>query len=676
MPRSLPAFLRGLPAHAVLLGAAVYLGALAAYHIRVANIVSVWVPAGIALGIVARADPRRWPLLLAGVYAGNVLADLQQAIPTWLAVVAPLVNIAETVLAAWIVRRVAGPHPGLDSLGEVLAFVLGAVVVANAVTTLAGATVLTLAYHTPLLRGFVSWWVGDALGMLVVTPVVWALLPRPEAGAPHPPAPGGRHELLVLALLGTLAAVYVFLSDPSSTRRLHTDLYLTFPFLLWCALRYGARGAAWSNLALTTMAVASAGHGFGAFGVPGWSPVHRTVELCVFLAVSCAGSLAGAAMGWERRRATGDLAAAVARYRLFFDANPEAMWVYDRETLAFLAVNETAVRRYGWTPEEFLRMTLRDIRPPEEVARLERAFQGGDRGLAALVSVRHRTRDGRLMDVEITSHPLQFAGRVARIAVARDVTERRRLEAQLHESQKVETLGALASGIAHDFGNYLQAILSFADNATLALDAGHPAHEDIRAVRETALEAAGLTQQIMAYARRQPLSPQSIALDGLIARATALLGQLLGRSIEVVTDVPAGLGRVFADPGQLQQVLVNLAVNARDAMPDGGRLTISARAVTVEAVTGEPLGIAPGPAIALTVRDTGNGMDEEVRRRLFEPFFTTKGEHGTGLGLAVVFGIIRQSGGDIAVESAPGRGTAVTIRLPVISEGRGAGSQA
>jgi two-component system cell cycle sensor histidine kinase/response regulator CckA len=249
----------------------------------------------------------------------------------------------------------------------------------------------------------------------------------------------------------------------------------------------------------------------------------------------------------------------------------------------------------------------------------------------------------------------------------RDITERKSLEDQLRQAQKMEAVGQLAGGIAHDFNNLLTAILGSTELLLADTPPGDPRREDVQEISRSAHRAAALVRQLLAYSRKQVLQPRRVDLNAIVRDMGAMLRRVVGEPIELRLDLDPGLGHVTADPGQLEQVIANLGVNARDAMPRGGTLTITTsnvtgRGVTAAADEGVP---AAGPLVSLAVTDTGIGMDDEVRGRLFEPFFTTKElGRGTGLGLATVYGIVRQSGGHIQVRSRPGEGSSFTVYLP------------
>jgi PAS domain S-box-containing protein len=372
------------------------------------------------------------------------------------------------------------------------------------------------------------------------------------------------------------------------------------------------------------------------------------------------------AMAIERKRTEEQLHDSEHKYRLLFETNPEPMFVYDFETLRILAVNGAAVARYGYSEPEFLRLTLRDIRSPEDQARLEEELAHRPDEGAVRAAVRHCTKEGKRFEVDLVARPLEFAGRRARLVLARDVTAQRHLEEQLRQSQKMEAVGQLAGGIAHDFNNLLTAILGSTQLLLHNMPPGDPRREDAEEIRHAGLRAAELTRQLLAFSRRQVLAPKVLDLNTVVAHMDRMLRRLLGEDVELATSLDPAAGAVNADPGQLEQVLLNLAVNARDAMPAGGRLSIGTTRVTLHDEHVERRHRMPaGDYVCLAVADTGVGMDETTQAHLFEPFFTTKEVgKGTGLGLATVYGIVKQSGGYIWVYSEPGHGTMVKIYLP------------
>ncbi len=376
----------------------------------------------------------------------------------------------------------------------------------------------------------------------------------------------------------------------------------------------------------------------------------------------------------ERHRVEIAYRASEERYRLLFEANPQPMWVFDIETLRILDVNDAAVGHYGYSRGEFLAMTILDLRPAEDAPAVLEAVAAPGRGLRRVQAWRHRRRDGSLIDVEVRAHDLDLEGRPARLVLAVDVTDQRRLEEELRQAQKMEAVGRLAGGIAHDFNNLLTAINGYAELATSEVDEGSRVAADLEQIHRAGERAAGLVRQLLAFGRRQVLAPQLIEPDELVGNLEEMLRRLIGEDVEFATALGAPGARVLADPGQIEQVVVNLVVNARDALRSAreagrfdGRLTVeTSRIVLGEADAASHLGGRPGPHVLLAVSDTGGGMDAETLSHVFEPFFTTKQKgEGTGLGLATAYGIVSQSGGTIWAYSEPGKGSTFKVYLPL-----------
>lgn len=269
-------------------------------------------------------------------------------------------------------------------------------------------------------------------------------------------------------------------------------------------------------------------------------------------------------------------------------------------------------------------------------------------------------------DCHARAAPYRIGGSVQVVLTIDDVTERRRLEQQFYQAQKMEAVGRLAGGVAHDFNNLLTAITGYSQLLLSTLPTNDPSRADIEEIKKAGDRAAALVGQLLAFSRRQAREPKVVDLNGIVRNMEAMLRRLIGEDIQFMTHLAPDLGRVKADPGQLEQVVMNLVVNARDAMPQGGRLTVSTANVSLtatEARTRYPA--QSGPHVVLSVTDTGLGMTPEVQAHLFEPFFTTKeAGKGTGLGLPTVYGIVTQSGGHIEVDTAPGKGTSFRIFLP------------
>jgi PAS domain S-box-containing protein len=368
----------------------------------------------------------------------------------------------------------------------------------------------------------------------------------------------------------------------------------------------------------------------------------------------------------ERKMAEEALRQSEERYRLLFERNPQSMWVFDLETLAFLEVNDAAIHHYGYAREEFLAMTIKDIRPAEDVPNLLANVSGVTPQHDEAGVWKHRKKDGTVIDVEITAHELTYYGRPAQIVLAYDVTERRSLEEQLRQSQKLEAVGQLAGGVAHDFNNLLTVITGYSDLSLRRLDKNNPLRSNLEEIKKAGERAASLTRQLLAFSRKQVLQPKVLQLNAIVADVDKMLRRLIGEDIDPLTVLEPSLGQIKADPGQIEQVLLNLAVNARDAMPQGGKLTIETQNVYLDNQYARwDTAIQPGDYVMLAVSDTGCGIDAETQMRMFEPFFTTKEQgKGTGLGLSTVYGIVKQSGGHLWVYSEVGKGTTFKIYLP------------
>ena len=364
----------------------------------------------------------------------------------------------------------------------------------------------------------------------------------------------------------------------------------------------------------------------------------------------------------ERKLAEQTLRESERRYRTLLEQASDAIAVADADTGAFLTVNQAACELLGYTREELTTMRIADILLPEDIdsgAERMRALRAG----ASLLSERRlRRRDGALVAVEIST---RLVGSTLQ-AFIRDITERQRLEAQLRQSQKMDAVGRLAAGIAHDFNNLLTVITTCTDLALADMPSGLAVRDDIREIKVAAGRATDLTRQLLAFGRQQVLRPELLNLNRVIDEAERMLRRLVPENVRLVTRLEPDIGAILADDGQLTQVLMNLVINARDAMPDGGMLSISTHSIAAGMYHGRgDDALRRSGGVSLIVADTGHGMDDETRAHVFDPFFTTKDVgKGTGLGLATVYGIVEQSGGAIEVASTPGSGSTFTIVFP------------
>jgi two-component system, cell cycle sensor histidine kinase and response regulator CckA len=376
------------------------------------------------------------------------------------------------------------------------------------------------------------------------------------------------------------------------------------------------------------------------------------------------------ALAIERRRAEEALRRNEEMFRLLFSYNPLPTWVLDPETLRFLEVNDAAVHQYGYSHEEFRSMTILDIRPEKEKERYLEEFKQWSGAGRFHGNTEHRKKDGKIAAVEIICHELDYAGKRVRLVVAQDVSERHLLEQQLRQSQKMEAVGRLAGGVAHDFNNLLMVIKGHTELLLNLLPPSELYSRKIEQIERAADRASALTRQLLAFSRLQVLQPRVMNLNDVVHDMGRLLPRLIGEDIEIAIRASADLGAIRADAGQMEQVIMNLAVNARDAMPEGGRLLIETSNAELDSAYNavHPV-VRQGRYVLLAVSDTGTGMDTETQAHIFEPFFTTKPQgKGTGLGLATVYGVVKQSGGFIWVYSEVGRGTSFKIYLPRVDQ--------
>ncbi|MDQ1719872.1 MAG: hypothetical protein QOE89_3825 [Pseudonocardiales bacterium] len=363
------------------------------------------------------------------------------------------------------------------------------------------------------------------------------------------------------------------------------------------------------------------------------------------------------------------------RYRQLFDSNPHPMYVFDTDTLAFLEVNDAAAGYYGYSRQELLSLDTTRLYLAEDIATASEAVDATtvDRQ-GPLRQVKH---DGTVVYVNVTSHRLSFDGRDARCAVIEDITEKEQLERRLRQSQRLESLGQLAGGVAHDFNNLLGIIIGYATMCAQDAEAAAPEdprwatmYADLVQILQAGDRATSVTRQLLSFARADISQTQVIDLNDVVTGIEQLLRRSIGEDINLQIHLTNQPLPVKADPGQVDQVLLNLVINARDAMPTGGTLSIDTDSITVDDYyAAHHPGTRVGSYLRLRVSDTGTGMSQATIDRAFEPFFTTKPKgQGTGLGLATIYGIVTQAGGHAQIYSEPGVGTTFTALFPATHE--------
>ncbi|MBI4460303.1 MAG: PAS domain S-box protein [Acidobacteria bacterium] len=373
----------------------------------------------------------------------------------------------------------------------------------------------------------------------------------------------------------------------------------------------------------------------------------------------------------ERKRAEEELRKSEERYRRIIDTANEGIWMLDPEGNTLLA-NRQMAEMLGCSLEELSCSSVYHFIYEEDLAQAHERLSRRFRAEREQRDCRFRRKDGSELWAIVNSTPmLEDDGRcLGTLGMLTDIVERKRLEDQLRQAQKMEAIGQLAGGVAHDFNNMLNVILGYSETLRERLSSDNSLVRMVEQIQKAGGRAAALTRQLLAFSRKQLLRPTVLDLNAVVVEAETMIRRLIGEHIEVVTLLGPNLGKVKTDQGQMEQVIVNMAVNARDAMPQGGKLILSTANVEIdEEYTRRRPMVPTGRYVRLAVSDTGTGMDRATRARIFEPFFTTKeAGKGTGLGLATVYGIVKQSGGYIWVYSEPGQGTAFKIYLPQVDE--------
>ncbi|HEV8608972.1 MAG TPA: PAS domain S-box protein [Thermoanaerobaculia bacterium] len=369
----------------------------------------------------------------------------------------------------------------------------------------------------------------------------------------------------------------------------------------------------------------------------------------------------------EQRRSSEALVASEARYRALMEHAHDAIFV-NNENGIVQEVNRAAELLVGATRGELIGRTFLETLPIEDREQVLGTFRKTlEHGRTLeLLQVRIQRRDGTIVPAEVTASVVEIGGKPFVVGLLRDVSERNAMAEQLRMAQKMDAVGQLAGGVAHDFNNLLTAILGYSQLLAADLHGQPDQLSAIEEIRKAGERAAGLTRQLLAFSRKQILEPKVLDVNDIVRHIQEMLSRLIGEDIQIVMNLDSALGSVRADAGQIEQVIMNLAVNARDAMPRGGQLSLETANVELdESYTQTHVPVQPGPYVLLAVSDSGVGMDEATRERIFEPFFTTKEKgHGTGLGLSTVYGIVKQSGGYIWVYTEPARGTTFKVYLP------------
>ncbi|HOO46729.1 MAG TPA: PAS domain S-box protein [Deltaproteobacteria bacterium] len=375
----------------------------------------------------------------------------------------------------------------------------------------------------------------------------------------------------------------------------------------------------------------------------------------------------------ERTRAEEELRRSEEKFSKIFQASPDLIAITTLDGGIYRDVNESFLRVSGFSKEEVIGRSSIDLNiweKPEDRERIIGQIQ--EHGFVRNYEARYRIKDGSLRGMLCSCELIDFGGEKCILSASRDITERKRLEGELRRSQKMEAVGRLAGGITHDFNNLLTAIDGYCELALLKLDETEQVRKNLVKIKEVKNAATSLIRQLLAFSRKQKIRQQVLDINSIVENMENLLTRFIGEDIELKTDLESATGLVRADQGQIEQIIMNLALNARDAMPSGGIFTIATSQEVFDRESAqEHADLKPGGYVRLTISDTGVGMDEETLSHVFEPFFTTKEESkGTGLGLTTVYGIVKQSKGCISLKSEPGQGTTFEIYFPRIAKAR------
>ena len=625
-----------------------------------------WPAAGLVLGALLLSDRRRWAaILVAACLPATVFNATAGQAPVVVATFAAT-NVAAALSSAWLTLRLCGGRPCLTKPSHMVAFIAAGPLLATGCCELLPAAALSAVYGAPVLQIWPQLWVGSGLGVLTVGSLLlaWA---EPTGKPSLVARPKLREGVALLALL----CVAVWLVFLRSERGGLVDEILLLPLLVWVALRFGIRGATAIGLLMTLAALYATVAGRGTFALAATTPARAAISAQLFCFIVILTELFMASVVEDRRRGAEALRESEEKYRLLVENQTDLVVKVDRDG-RFLFVSPSYCRMFGKSEAELLGHDFMPLVHEDDREATARAMEALYRPPhSAHVEQRALTVHGWRWLAWADTAILDAGGGVEEvIGVGRDITERRVVEDRLRQSEKLEAIGRLAGGVAHDFNNQLTGILNSAEYLREALARDPARRSAADEIREGALRSAGLTRQLLAFARKRPaLEVLDVDVHLILAEVMALLSRSIDKRIALRTNLTAAPALGRGDPDRLHAALLNLALNARDAMPDGGTLAFETRPVEVDAERGAALDVAPGPYLEVCVRDTGVGLSAEARAHLFEPFFTTKPPgKGSGLGLAEVYGTVKAHGGAVMVESAPPRGTAFTLLLPASSD--------
>ncbi len=615
-----------------------------------------WPASGFALACLLLYGVELWP----GVALGAFLATQYTSGEILYSLTTAAGNSLEVVSATLLLRRVARFDLRMQRARDVVALLICGGMVGASASALFGIFGMHLSSIAPadaLPRIAWKWALGHAMGMVAVTPFLLTV----RSWLVSRKHPGSRFEAAALFFLLLVVGAIAFWGGAGFFREYDLE-YLPFPLLVWAAFRFGVHGAASANLITSGMAVWGTASGWAPFA--SGSSSEDLLLTWSFVIVSAVTTLLLAAVVTESRRSEEERHKSETRFRTLIEQAADGIFSTDSEG-RLTDANSRGCDMLGLDRDAVLGLDLFDLAEPRDQDRVRSLVRDLCPGAAAISSWHvPRVGGGAAFPAEVSIKRLDD-GRIQ--AFVRDVTERLALEEQLSQSQKMEAVGLLAGGIAHDFNNLLTAIIGHSDFALTRLSRDQKVRSDIEAVAMAAGRAADLTRKLLAFARKQLVEPKLVSMPDLLLNIEHMLKRVLGEQIELVIRSEGEPWMVKVDPGQLEQVILNVTINARDAMPHGGRLELACRNVYWSGDGTE--GTSPGAYATLAAKDTGVGMGAETLSRVFEPFYTTKDRsQGTGLGLAVSYGIVKQAGGYLFATSELGQGSTFQIFLPRATE--------
>jgi PAS domain S-box-containing protein len=627
----------------------------------------MWLPSGLLVGVLAMSDRSTWWRWLAIQLPIHLIPNLIAGRALDVSVGYTIANLLEAIVAGWWLQRTRGPSVGIVALEDVLRRLLPAGALGAGVSApLAGLITVWTGGAASMWPTVGIWFGAVLLGIVVLAPLVMAWIERGRLAKPI----AARVATEGIALIGLLLVGAFQLFRQTGSVESIPLLYLPYPLLIWSALRLPLTISAFATALLTGISAWYTVRGQGPLVVLSPDVDLRVLWLQGYVLVSVLTMLVVSGVVESRRRAMDALAVREAQYALVTSQSQDVINMTD-PTGVFVFMSPASFQVTGYTSDELLGRNAYEFVHPDDVAEMRRAALAiKHTGVPGVFRYRGKHQDGGWRWVEVNAalaNPEAPLDERMIVSVTRDISRQHGLEHELSRARALESVGRMASGLAHDFNNILTAILAGLESARSDPRGSAAVREELHLVEQAADRGRQITRQLLHIGRRTPDAPQIGDIDALVRSSLPVIRTLVGSGVEVLDLLSAGSHTVRMDAGQIHQVLLNLAANARDAMHGRGRITLrsSVQRWADDAVDRPPL-LAPGRYLTVEFDDTGPGVPEELREQIFEPFFSTKSAaDGTGLGLASAFGIARQHGGMIWCTGAPGAGARFTLALPL-----------